>query len=114
MSSAGYSSSSLHWSRWSPSILAWPQKGQASSAARSSQGKYIPKKSCTVVVRKRVTASALSSKKWAFVQSLLDGVETDQARVEPYEIMNINPDRKGNLRKEHETFELKEKFTNDT
>ncbi|GFX50492.1 hypothetical protein TNCV_2421301 [Trichonephila clavipes] len=30
MSSVGYSSSPVHCSRWSPSILAWPQSGQAS------------------------------------------------------------------------------------
>ncbi|GFT82697.1 uncharacterized protein TNCV_1634561 [Trichonephila clavipes] len=60
MSSAGYSTSPVHWSRWSPSILAWPQSGQASLSATSSQWSYTPKKSCPVVRRKRATASALS------------------------------------------------------
>ncbi|GFW67051.1 uncharacterized protein TNCV_4030711 [Trichonephila clavipes] len=60
MSSAGYSTSPMHWIRWSPPILAWPQSGQASLAARKSQWRYIPKKACPVVRRKRATASALS------------------------------------------------------
>ncbi|GFW98794.1 hypothetical protein TNCV_2837551 [Trichonephila clavipes] len=47
-------------SRYSPSILSWPQSGQASSAARSSQWRYTHKKSCPVVRRKRATSSALS------------------------------------------------------
>ncbi|GFX85301.1 uncharacterized protein TNCV_2675761 [Trichonephila clavipes] len=46
MSSVGYSSSPVYWSRWSPSILVWPQSGQASSAA---SGGLLPKKSCPVV-----------------------------------------------------------------
>ncbi|GFX28458.1 uncharacterized protein TNCV_1152671 [Trichonephila clavipes] len=48
MSSAGHSTSPVHWSRWSPSILAWPQSGQASLAAPPSQWRYTPKKSCPV------------------------------------------------------------------
>ncbi|GFX75287.1 hypothetical protein TNCV_3043091 [Trichonephila clavipes] len=31
MSSIRHSSSPLHWSRWSPSILAWPQSGQTTN-----------------------------------------------------------------------------------
>ncbi|GFX27590.1 hypothetical protein TNCV_4996451 [Trichonephila clavipes] len=60
MSSAEYSSSPVHWSRWSPSILAGTQIGQASLVATPSQWRYTPKKSCPVVRRKRATASALS------------------------------------------------------
>ncbi|GFV46266.1 uncharacterized protein TNCV_3231551 [Trichonephila clavipes] len=60
MSSAGYSSSPVHWNRWLPSILAWPQSGQASLAATPNQWSYTPKRSCPVVRRKRVTVSALS------------------------------------------------------
>ncbi|GFX84219.1 hypothetical protein TNCV_3975661 [Trichonephila clavipes] len=48
MSSVGYSSSPVHWSRWSPSIMAYPQNGQASLAARPSQWRYTPKKSYPV------------------------------------------------------------------
>ncbi|PRD33390.1 UNVERIFIED_CONTAM: hypothetical protein NCL1_17694 [Trichonephila clavipes] len=59
MSSAGYSTSPVHWSRWSPPILAWPQSGQTSLAATPSQWRYTPKKSCPLVRRKRATASAL-------------------------------------------------------
>ncbi|GFX88483.1 uncharacterized protein TNCV_2279511 [Trichonephila clavipes] len=60
MSSVGYSTSPVHWSRWSPSILAWPQIGQASSAARSSQWRYTLKKSSPVVRRKWATALSLT------------------------------------------------------
>ncbi|GFU30048.1 hypothetical protein TNCV_3865051 [Trichonephila clavipes] len=43
-SSVGYSSSPVHWSRWSPSILTWPQNEQASSAARPIQWTCTPEK----------------------------------------------------------------------
>ncbi|GFV84304.1 uncharacterized protein TNCV_1591631 [Trichonephila clavipes] len=59
MSSVGYSSSPVHWSRWSRFMLAWHQSEKASSAARPSQWRYTPKKSCPVVRRKRATASVL-------------------------------------------------------
>ncbi|GFX65572.1 uncharacterized protein TNCV_5083081 [Trichonephila clavipes] len=49
----------VHWSRWSPSNLAWPQRGQVSSAATSSQWRYTPKK-CLVVKQKYPKASDLS------------------------------------------------------
>ncbi|GFX26835.1 hypothetical protein TNCV_1840081 [Trichonephila clavipes] len=60
MSSVGYSSSPVHWSRWSPSILAWSHSGKASLAAMRSQWRYIPKKSCPVVRCKWTTTSTLS------------------------------------------------------
>ncbi|GFV66147.1 uncharacterized protein TNCV_2900731 [Trichonephila clavipes] len=60
MSSAGYSSSPVHWIRRSPSILALPLSGQTSLSATLSQWRYTPKMSCPVVRRKRVTSSALS------------------------------------------------------
>ncbi|GFU52831.1 hypothetical protein TNCV_2254491 [Trichonephila clavipes] len=47
--SVGYSLSPVHWSRLSPSILAWPQSEQASLAARSSQWRYTFKKSSPVL-----------------------------------------------------------------
>ncbi|GFU37471.1 uncharacterized protein TNCV_4274131 [Trichonephila clavipes] len=56
MSSAGYSASPVHSSRWSPSILAWLQSKQASLAATPSQWRHTPKKSCPVVRRKRTSA----------------------------------------------------------
>ncbi|GFU41707.1 hypothetical protein TNCV_1076121 [Trichonephila clavipes] len=55
MSSAGYSSSPVHCIRWLAFILAWPQKGQASSEARPNKCWYTPKKSCPVIRRKRAT-----------------------------------------------------------
>ncbi|GFV17948.1 hypothetical protein TNCV_1799491 [Trichonephila clavipes] len=50
------------------------------------------------------------------MRSLLDEVETDQARLEPDEIMDINLDSESNfeINEEHETFELKGKFSNAT
>ncbi|GFU50347.1 hypothetical protein TNCV_301751 [Trichonephila clavipes] len=50
------------------------------------------------------------------VQSLLDEVETDQANEELDEMMDINRDSESKLEKsdEHETFELKGKFSNAT
>ncbi|GFX78781.1 uncharacterized protein TNCV_1919141 [Trichonephila clavipes] len=60
MSSVGYSSSPELWSRWSSPILAWPQSGLTSSAARPTHWRYTPKKSCPVVRRKQATASDLS------------------------------------------------------
>ncbi|GFV35165.1 uncharacterized protein TNCV_2988011 [Trichonephila clavipes] len=55
-------------------------------------------------------------KKGASVESLLDDGETDQTRVETDEITNIKPDRESKFEKrdEHETFELKGKFSNAT
>ncbi|GFU27973.1 hypothetical protein TNCV_3153281 [Trichonephila clavipes] len=50
----------LFWVHCRTSVLAWPQSGQASSAARTSQWRYTLKKSCPVVRRKLATASALS------------------------------------------------------
>ncbi|GFX84089.1 hypothetical protein TNCV_4858971 [Trichonephila clavipes] len=48
--------------------------------------------------------------------SLLDEVETDQARQEPDEIIDIIHDKENKCEKsdEHETFQLKEKFSNAT
>ncbi|GFX96117.1 transposable element Tcb1 transposase [Trichonephila clavipes] len=48
------------------------------------------------------------------VRSTFDEVETDLAREEPDEIMDINYDSESKLKKsdEHETFELKRKFSN--
>ncbi|GFW36712.1 uncharacterized protein TNCV_1220441 [Trichonephila clavipes] len=60
MSSVGYSLSPVHWSRWSSSILAWLQSGQAPLAVRPNQWRYTRKKSCPVVRRKRATVSAFS------------------------------------------------------
>ncbi|GFV32355.1 hypothetical protein TNCV_1676411 [Trichonephila clavipes] len=62
MSSTGYSSSPLHWSRGSSSILAWLKSGHASLEATPSQWKYTPKKSRPVVRRKRAAVLALTSK----------------------------------------------------
>ncbi|GFT22519.1 uncharacterized protein TNCV_3274741 [Trichonephila clavipes] len=55
-----YSSNSVHWSRWSPSILAWQQIGQTSLAATPSQWRYTPKKSCPVVSRDCCPLSPIS------------------------------------------------------
>ncbi|GFU54661.1 hypothetical protein TNCV_2161301 [Trichonephila clavipes] len=48
------------------------------------------------------------------LQSLLDEIETDRAREESEEIMDINPDSgsKFEKRNEHETLALKGKFSN--
>ncbi|GFV87454.1 hypothetical protein TNCV_4034261 [Trichonephila clavipes] len=53
MSSVGYSSSPVHCSRWSPSILAWPQSGQAS-------GGILPKSHTLWLGKSGQTSSALS------------------------------------------------------
>ncbi|GFX83461.1 RNase H domain-containing protein [Trichonephila clavipes] len=49
-------------------------------------------------------------------QSALDEVEIDQAKEESAEILDINHDSKSEFEKRdgHETFELKEKFSNAT
>ncbi|GFV70619.1 uncharacterized protein TNCV_3842001 [Trichonephila clavipes] len=59
-SQIGYSSRPVLWNRYPPSILAWPQSGQASSAIKPRQWRCNRKKSCPIVRRKRATASALS------------------------------------------------------
>ncbi|GFU91378.1 hypothetical protein TNCV_2541461 [Trichonephila clavipes] len=49
----------MYWSRWTPSILSWPQSVHASSAARLSQWRYTAR-----VKRKRATASTLPQVPW--------------------------------------------------
>ncbi|GFX12711.1 hypothetical protein TNCV_3436851 [Trichonephila clavipes] len=56
------SSSPVHWNRWLPSILAWPQSRQALLAAPPSQWRYTFKKSCLVVRRMRGQVSFLLSR----------------------------------------------------
>ncbi|GFW19181.1 uncharacterized protein TNCV_255081 [Trichonephila clavipes] len=60
MSSAMYSSSPMHWSRWSPTILARPQSRQASLAASPSQWRCTPQKTCPLVMQKWAIVWALS------------------------------------------------------